>query len=259
MKQAFGFALLLAAVTAGCDQPRPSVEVVAFGDSATSGPSEQDYIEWLADDLAIAAEDWANEGNGGETAVEGAARLQMLLDRGMYPNAQVLLYWQGGNDLIDAMQQVDPLLLFSPAASDYPFREELDGVLARIQQAIEGAIAAAQGAGLQVFVANYFNLQHGSFECPASPIGVLLPEQAENGNGYVALLNERIAQAAAQRQAVLVDVASLNSELASDAGYYENCNHLSARGNALVAELFVQALIAAGFGEPEGPAARTGF
>jgi lysophospholipase L1-like esterase len=233
-----------------CDLPNPDARIVAFGDSTTRGPSDRDYIDVVHDLLGPQAPAVANAGNGGETATEGVARLRDLLDFGVYPNAEVLIYWQGGNDLIDTIITLDPLLLLSPMDPDYPYIDALNDELDRIEAAVSFAITLARLAGLDVLVANYFFLPNGSFECDPLPLDLLLPLQASNANAYVAQLNDRIALAAARQGATLIDVAALDDTLRSDDDHYENCNHLSESGNAIVAELFVEALNKLSFSFP---------
>ncbi|MBN1346572.1 MAG: SGNH/GDSL hydrolase family protein [Phycisphaerae bacterium] len=222
--------------------PDPAVRYVAFGDSSTRGPSERDYVTYLPNLLGESSNAFSNEGDGGETSAEGVTRLRSLIDRGIFPNAVAMLYWEGGGDLIDLIKSLDPLLLLSPESADYPLTARLESKLDEIQANIEAAIRLAQDAGWDVYVATYFFLPRGSLDCDPLVLGVLLPGQADNANAYVTLLNERIRQAAQNRGAVLVDVADSDAELRGDPANYQNCNHLSAQGNQIVAGLFAEAI-----------------
>ncbi len=222
--------------------PDPAVRTIAFGDSATKGPSERDYVTFLPGLLSLGSETFANEGDGGETSDEGIVRLRSLMTRGLFPNADVLLYWEGGNDLTDFIQETDPLLIFSPDSASYPFAAQLADKLDEVQANIETAIAVGQDAGLRVIVANYFFMPDGSLDCGPLLLDILLPVQAASANRYVTQLNERIRQAAANRSATLVDVAAEDAVLRGDSANYHNCNHLSADGNEIVAALIAEAM-----------------
>jgi hypothetical protein len=93
-----------------------------------------------------------------------------------------------------------------------------------------------------VFVATYYPIQSGFSSCSAVPLNVLLPGQAERANEYVDRLNERIRLIAIASGAKLVDVARELPDVASDPANYHNCNHLSATGNRLAAEVFADAI-----------------
>ncbi len=232
----------------GCDNgvgfrlPEPAVRYVAFGDSATSGPSDKDYVDFLLESLGVPQAQFANEGKSGETSGAGLDRLQTLVSRRVFPNAEVLLYWEGGNDVVDFLQEVDPLFLLSPDTALYPYSKRLTEVLDDAQANIEAAIRIGKNAGMQVFVATYFPLKEFSINCDMLLLDVLLPAQADNANVYVTMLNERIRQAAAKEGAVLVDVAAQGATLQADPANYFNCNHLSDRGNKIVARVFLDAI-----------------
>ncbi len=232
-------------LAAGCVElrlPDPDAVYVAFGDSATHGPSERDYPDILRERLGASAGSMANEGRGGETAQEGVDRLRGLLANEIFPNAEYLLYWEGGNDITDFIQDVDPLLLFSPDDPDYPFATRLNAELDSIAAAIRTAIRAGQDAGLRVHVATYFFLRENVGDCPALLFNIVLPAQAENANDYITRLNARIRQAVRDRGATLVDVADEDERLRDDPANYFNCNHLSERGNDIVAALFANSI-----------------
>lgn len=228
----------------GCSEmlvPDPNVRFIAFGDSSTASNAEADYWEYVRDKLAEPADSFAGQGQGGETAAEGLPRLEQLISSDIYPNAQVLLYWQGGDDLIRFVQNRDPLLVLSPDSEDYPYTAALTTKLDEIQHTIERAIQAGQGAGWRVYVMTYYLLKENQ-PCRPLPLPVLLAPQAANANAYVVRLNDRIRRAANNRQATLIDVAALDPALRSNAANYANCNHLSAQGNERVADLVTSVL-----------------
>jgi lysophospholipase L1-like esterase len=222
--------------------PDPSVRYLAFGDSGTSGRSGRNYPEILADLLGQPPGAIANQGKGGETTGEGLERLRELLSLSIYPNADALLYWEGGADIIAFIRQVDGLLLLSPTASTYPYSTELVETLDRVQTNIEAAITEGQMAGMTVYVATYFSLREATVSCAPLSLEVMSPFQARNANGYVSLLNERIRQAAINTGAALVDIASADGFLHADDSNFVNCNHLSEKGNEIIAQLFAEAL-----------------
>ncbi len=229
----------------GCDAirvPDSNVIYVAFGDSTTSGPSTRDYPDILRSLLDVTPETFANEGGSGETSGEGLDRLTFLLEEEIFPNADVLLYWEGGNDISGFIKDYDPFLLASPDDADYPLSNDLSLRLSEIQLNIESAVLAARNARLRVYVATYFFLREDIDECDALPLPVVLPSQARNANAYITRLNERIRTAAANQDAVLVDVAAADDTLRQDQANYFDCNHLSEQGNGIVANLFLQAL-----------------
>ncbi|UCE59778.1 MAG: SGNH/GDSL hydrolase family protein [Phycisphaerales bacterium] len=230
----------------GCvtiDPPDPistDVRYVAFGDSTTAGPSDRDYPDILREKLGVSTTAFANEGHGGETSEEGLERLTALIQRDAYPNADVLLYWEGGNDINDFIAGHDPLLLSSPEDDDYPLTDELTAELEQIQANIEAAIEAGRNAGMRVYAATYYLIPEEFDTCEALLLDIILPGQASNANGYVRLLNERIRSAVLNTWANLIDVETLDETLRGDSDNYENCNHLSAEGNEIVADLFAQ-------------------
>ena len=223
--------------------PDPNVRYVAFGDSSTSGPSTRDYPDILRSLLDEAPETFANEGVSGETSGEGLARLKSLLADGIFPNADVLLYWEGGNDITGFIKDNDPFLLASPDDPDYALSNDLAQCLAETQANIESAVAAARNAGLRVYAATYFLLLEDIAGCDALPLGVVLPGQARNANVYIARLNERIRAATANQGVVLVDVAAADDVLRQDQANYFDCDHLSEQGNAIVANLFFHSIV----------------
>jgi lysophospholipase L1-like esterase len=222
--------------------PDPSVRYLAFGDSGTSGSPGRGYPEILSELLELPPGTVANQGRGGETTGEGLDRLRQFISLSIYPNADTLLYWEGGADIIDLIGEVEGQLVFSPTVSGYPYWGPLTETLDRIQTNIEAAISEGQTAGLTVYVATYFSLRESTAQCDPLSLHVILPSQAQNANGYIWLLNERIRQAAMNKGAVVVDIASADAVLHADDSNFLNCNHLSDKGNEIVARLFAEAL-----------------
>lgn len=222
--------------------PDPAVHYIAFGDSTTAGPAERDYPDILRELMGGPVEAFANEGKSGESAEEGLVRLGMLLSERIYPNARVLLYWEGGKTIVEFIEDHDPLLLFSADDPAYRYAEELEEVLTEAQTTIEQAISSAVDAGLAVYIATYFPLAPHLTECDALPLDIIFPSQAQNANSYVMMLNEHIRGAAVNGRATVVDVEASADVLQEDPANYFNCNHLSASGNEVVAHLFYDAI-----------------
>ena len=217
---------------------KPDVKIIAFGDSTTLGPAGADYPEMLRDRLGEPPGSFANEGLGGETTEEGLERLQTIFDWDTYPNATVLLYWEGGNDLSEFIKTYDPLLFFSPDDPGFLFPGRFAETLDEVQSDIDAAIRLGRDAGLEVFVATFYPLISGTPECNPLPLDILIPIQAEHGNAYIDKLNERIRLAAASAGALVADVAASGIVRSADPNNYFNCNHLSAEGNAVVEAVF---------------------
>jgi lysophospholipase L1-like esterase len=223
--------------------PDPAVRYIALGDSTTADDSSDGYVEQLRVLLGEPPEALANEGVSGETSEEGLARFEGILADGLYPEAQVLLYWEGGNDVTDFISDFDPFLLFSPDDPEYPYTQELETQLAAAQSNIESVIVQARQAGLDVFVATMYFIREDVGTCDALPLDVILPSQAFNANAYVSRLNERIREAATGWGATVVDVAAQDDVLRAEADHYRDCNHLSGEGNAIVAGVFYEAIV----------------
>ncbi len=242
--------LLFLGCTVGCEsttvlrQPEPAVRFIAFGDSTTAGPSQRDYPDMVRELIDEPVEAFANEGKSGESTDKGLARFQELLSLGIFPNATTLLYWEGGNDLAAFIGDQDRFLLFSPDDPDFPYNEPLTAMLNQVQTNIEQTIRLGQGAGLRVLVSTYFPLAPTIFivECGALPFNVGLSTQIDKANVYLERLNERIRAAARSTGVELVDISLLSNELQADRDNYVDCNHLSAAGNRIAAELFLETL-----------------
>jgi len=211
-----------------------------------AGPSTRDYPDILREIIGAAVEAFTNEGLGGETSIEGLGRLRDLINVGTYPNAQVLLYWEGGNDITDFIDDQDPLLVWSPMDEDYIFTDSLSRDLDDIQVNVEGAIQAGRDAGMTVYVATYYLITADQADCSALPLDLISPEQAARASDYGVLLNEHLRAAAENEGAVLVDVETVDETLRADPNNYFNCNHLSAHGKEIVAQLFADRLEALG-------------
>ena len=236
--------ILLLAPVGCCPTPNGAALHLAFGDSVTEGKDSPTYPEHLADLLGLAASQVANEGESGESAHGGADRIEELLARcDTYPNAGTLLYLEGAAGLIDWVQETDPLLLWDPLVTPYPFQAALDERLGNIQNNILAALYTAQSAGLATYVATYFELLPNISPCDAFALPFLPPEQAERANHYTLLLNEKIREAAAASGSVLVDIEAELGALNDDPDNFIDCNHPSGSGNLLIAGLFHQALI----------------
>ncbi len=235
---------LFLCISGGCSgviAPDPNVRFIAFGDSTTAGPENQNYWDLVREKLEQPPEAFAGQGEGGESSEKGLIRLNELLTGGLYPNAQVLLYWEGGDDLVEFVRNHDPLLFFSPDDTDYPFSNQLNEKLNSVQTNIEDAIKAGQNAGLTVYIGTYYFLEP-NLPCKALPFPILLPEQAGKANIYVVKLNARIRLAAQNQNARLVDVETIGDTLRQNPQNYFDCNHLSYEGNELVADLFMKEL-----------------
>lgn len=222
--------------------PDPDVRYIAFGDSTTNGPAATQYHEYLADLLDEPASAFANEGMSGERTSEGLSRLRDIFEQGRYPEATTLLYWEGGKELNEFIQENDPLLQSSPSDPDFPHDTELSAALDEVQANVEDAVLEARFQGLTVFVATYYPLAPEVEVCEPLPFNVLLPEQAERGNAYLSELNATLEFAALRSGATVIDVAAIGEELKQDSANYANCNHLSAQGNQRVAEVFAGAI-----------------
>ena len=225
--------------------PDPNVLFVAFGDSTTAGPSERDYPDILREKLQQPPGTFSNEGRGGESTEKGLERLGDLIEFGIFPNAEIFIYWEGGKDISEFIGDHDRFLLFSPEDPNYPFPDSLVNLLAEITTNIRDVVRLARGAGWEVYVATFFPIVANFGECPALPLDIILPGQAINANAYIRLLNDSIRSAAATGGANLLDVSSLGDLLTADGDNYFNCNHLSAVGNEIVAEFFADELLAA--------------
>jgi len=226
---ATGFVLsALAPATVAADD-----EVVCFGDSATAGAVDMSFPDYLEFFIDPGDGQVSNEGESGETAEEGVGRLFWLIISLQHYGAKVWTFWEGGNDLIDWVEETDPYLLNDPADSNYPYREELDAKLAYIADLIGGAVDLIRFAGAEAALGTYYDLMPW-LPCDASPLGFLTPGLAEKGNHYQQELNDTIRQVAADKDAPVADIANLavvNGHVLN----YHNCNHMNAFGNFWVA------------------------
>jgi lysophospholipase L1-like esterase len=240
--------LLMVPAFEGCtpivqQRTNPAVRFIAFGDSATNGPEKSNYPDLLAEKMGMAPNAFVNEGRGGENTRQGLLRLGHLLAKRFYPGAAVLLYWQGGKDVMEFIQKNDPLLVYSPADAKYPFREAWQNELNGIQQRIEEALRIAAKNGLKVYVATYYPIQAG-LKCKAAGMKMLSTTQAAIANVYVSDLNDRIRLAAKKQNAVLVDVAVKIRKIGPAQKLYDDSVHLNERGHHIVADCFMEAILA---------------
>jgi lysophospholipase L1-like esterase len=215
--------------------PEPDVRLVAFGDSATRGPAGADYTGLLPFLLGVPASAVSNEGLSGETTDAGLRRLGVLIDGTIFPNADTLIYWQGGTDLVDFITSRDPELQLLAEPADSDLRAALEAELTRIGENIAAGVELGRTAGWTVYLATYYPPAPG-LPCPVGESEVIRPEDAPALDAYVDALNARIRTVAADSGATLVDVADLGEALLANPLNYFNCNHLSALGNAQVAE-----------------------
>lgn len=223
--------------------PNPAVKYIAFGDSTTDSPSKKYYPDYLSKKLGKSRFSVANEGKGGETAADGLPRLQSLLNSYRYPNAEVLLYWEGGNDFQRWLRKTDPLLMTSPEEPTFPHDQSFNKEMSKLSSIIRAAVADARNDGLKVYVATYFYVREDFGLCKASALKVMTPLHARRANAYIRAVNDVIRAAALDAGAHVVDVESIADELAADRKNYYNCNHLSGRGNEKVAELFAEKIL----------------
>jgi len=236
LKQLLSILILL---IAGCGTAKPNVEIICFGDSATAGAVDPAYPEQLSTIMGLMADQVENAGESGETTEKGLERLNGLISANVYPNAATFIYWQGGNDITDFVQGIDPFLIFSPNDPAYPFINQLNIVLDEVMQNIDSVVEKAQGAGWTVYVCNYYpilELGIQSLNCPASPFGMITEAQAKVVNGYQSFLNDAIQSVAVANGVEIVDINSLGPVLQSDTSRWHNCNHLNSIGNLLVAQ-----------------------
>ncbi len=95
----------------------------------------------------------------------------------------MLLFWEGGDDVLKFVEDYDPALTFSPKDPNYPFRTELNSLFDQVEADIGQAINSAHQKGLTVYVATYFDLIAGN--CKPALLNILLPQQTEIANQYV--------------------------------------------------------------------------
>lgn len=220
--------LLVVAFLSGCENfPQPNVKIIAFGDSATL-----EYPNYLPQYLPVSDKEIGKMGKGGETTSEGLERLNGYIKFNTFPNGNIFLYWEGGNDLIDLISKLDPMLILSPIDPTYPFKSPLNIELNKIKTNIGKAVDIAHSQGWNVYMATYQDLM--PINCPAIPIKILLPKQAAIANEYQFLLNQSIKEVAISKGILFVDIGSYNFLISQ----YKNCNHLNSSGNQIVAKMW---------------------
>lgn len=221
-------------------QANPDARIIAFGDSATRGPALADYSDMLPELLGVPDVSIVNEGDPGETSEEGRERLQELIEFGIFPNAEVLIYWQGGVDAIDIIEDGALEFVLMQIGLSSAFLDKLRAELDHIEAELSAGVKAAQDAGWEVYILTYFPLAPDR-PCRFVPFGQLTPGIAAILNTYVELLNNRIRTVAATTGATLVDIEPLGETLLADSSYFD-CNHLSAKGNAMIAEQIAEVI-----------------
>ena len=224
-------------IQAAGNDPRPSVILVCFGDSATKGAVEQHYPGYIEGWINPSEDDVANEGKSGETSSEGLERLRSIINSGEYPNAQVYAYWEGGNDLVDAIVELDRFLLYDPVKPWYPYDDELNQILSQVKENLRQGVEKIQETDATPVLGTYYYLM--AFKrCKLSPIHFLLPFQVRHANHYVDKLNSVIYELADEKQ---IPIADINGELGALAYWqYHDFNHANALGNHLIAEVWFE-------------------
>ena len=219
--------------------PRPSVILVCFGDSATKGAVDQHYPGYIEEWINPGDDDVANEGKSGETSSEGLNRLRNIINSNEYPNAQVYAYWEGGNDIVDAISQVDPLLIWDPARSWYPFREQLATLLAIVKENLRQGVAKIRETDATPVLGTYYYLMAFK-KCKLSPFHFLFPLQVRRTDHYVDELNQVIYELADEENVPLADIHSELGRMMY--WHYHDFNHANAEGNRLIAEVWFEAV-----------------
>ena len=219
------YAILILLLLSGC--VNYDARIVAFGDSATAG-----YAPFLHQYLEANQNEVANEGRGGETSDKGVERLREIISFGTYPNNEVFIYWEGGNNLIDWLQEHDPLLQFSPSDPEYPLFSELIDLLGNIRNDLATAVELCHNQGWKVYVGSYVPFVP---DITCSPLGRPMTEvEVDVANLYQNLINEVISDMT-NNGATFIDAG--NHLALSDPAMYQNCNHLNDDGNRIFAEI----------------------
>ncbi|MFC1889948.1 SGNH/GDSL hydrolase family protein [Thermodesulfobacteriota bacterium] len=214
---------------------------VAFGDSITAGAEEPSYPDILEGMLGLGDGTVSNEGDSGENAGDGRDRLAGLLDCNTYPNADTVLYWQGGAGLIDWIEENDSYLLISPIAPIYPLKDELADLLDHIQDNLMHTIHNIKDAGKTPIIGTYhFPLAHKT-PCDPSPLGFLTETMARHVREYTVLLNGKIYELADVEGIEVADVASTGG-LNWNPDNFHDCLHPSAQGNELIAGIWYETI-----------------
>jgi lysophospholipase L1-like esterase len=235
-------ALFTLAINDCCPPNNRQARYLAFGDSATAGADQPTYPQWLAELLQLSEQEVVNLGDSGEKAADGLPRLNEIMDCDSYPHAEYLLYWEGGNDLIDFVQSVDPALRFSPNDLRYPYSQELDATLQSIVATQQAAITLAREHGLTPLIATYYQLLPHISPCSLTPLDELTEGQVENANDYNELFAGQIRQMAGQEGIGVADILSESGALLDDPANFANCNHASGAGNKIIADIWLAAL-----------------
>ena len=216
---------------------RPSVILVCFGDSATKGAVEEHYPGYIEEWIQPDSDDVANEGKSGETSSEGLNRLQDIIDSDEFPNAQVYAIWEGGNDLIDWLSEIDRFMFFDPSKPWYPYTTELSEKLAEIKENLKDMITLVKDSGAVPVLGTYYYLM--SFKkCKYSPFNFLLPFMTRKLNHYVDKLNNMVNELSVEEDVIL---SNINGDLGTMPYWcYYDFNHANALGNKLIAEVWFE-------------------
>ena len=208
-----------------CPQQDEKVRIIAFGDSLTYGWSIiSSYPQVLERMMELPPGTILNAGLAGELLAYSEVRLEEVLDYG-YPNLRVILFWEGGNDLlIDIMTNNPDLAL--PADPANPIFESMEGHgRRRIEMILD--------RGYELVVGTYYHFVPGKVPCYIIPEG-MSPEQAANLATYVDLGNRAIldlAEGYGLRVARMDELGMLEG----DPDNYIDCLHADIDGHALIA------------------------
>ena len=214
----FALVFLLAGAT------QAGEKVVCFGDSMVAGPSELTFPDYLEFFVEPGDGEVVNEGQGGETTGEGYWRAMWLVISLQYHDADVWIYWEGGNDIIDWVEANDPYMLYNPADPNYPLRDDLDDQLARTKSNIAMTINTIQLTGAEVVIGTYMELVPW-LPCDPSPIGFMTPGMIKKANAYLEELNGIIREVAAEEGVVLHDVRNTLGFVSGHLINYHDCLH----------------------------------
>lgn len=236
------FAAFFCLAATCCPSKKASVIYVAFGDSITDSEASPKYPWYLKQWFGLSDDQVQNEGKSGETIALGLTRLGGIIDCDTYPNAEAFLLLEGGNDLIDWIQEVDPQVTISPKNILYPYKKDLALLLDKIEGNLFSASYLILDGGSDVVIGSYFHVLPFKSPCKLSPLDFLSAIQASHVNDYVDLLNERIYRVADMLGIVVADIAA-SGALYGDYDNFLNCNHPSGKGNEVVAGFFYQALL----------------
>lgn len=235
--------LIVASGVCGCVMnPAPEVRFVVLGDSITGTLETDTYPRLLVQELDIEEAEFAAEGRGGRTTATGLLRLAEIIEFESYPNAEVFIQFLGAAEIIDFILAHDPGLAVSPSESEYPFTEELDGLLALIASNMRSILNLASAQGWEVLVTTYYDLPADKTPCEAFGDNPLDEIEAQRANEYIDLLNEVILELAAELGIAVVDVRAESANLVENLDNFEDCIHPSESGARIIAQRFADVL-----------------